>query len=231
VPAGGGVVERLEGEVVGPNRKPSTGRRVLAGRGRRQRLRCQRRDRRHHRRPHRGVRRADAPRRHRRHRPPGPGAINLAVTPGRGFLYSLAGSPRAIQIFGIEPDGGLWGCRSRGSGRRAPGRSRRASSAGWLTSTCTATGSAGAIAIAESPHLAALEHLRIGGTPLASKAGGALRARFSAGAALQLLKPRQRSRDRLRRDGSPRAGTVDVARDLSASHRDLEHQAVVSRAR
>jgi 6-phosphogluconolactonase (cycloisomerase 2 family) len=38
---------------------------------------------------------------------PGPGAIDLAVTPDRGFLYSLAGNPRAIHIFEIGADGGL----------------------------------------------------------------------------------------------------------------------------
>ncbi|HWO21003.1 MAG TPA: beta-propeller fold lactonase family protein [Kofleriaceae bacterium] len=38
---------------------------------------------------------------------PGPGAIDLAVTPDRGFLYSLAGSPRAIHVYEIGSDGGL----------------------------------------------------------------------------------------------------------------------------
>ncbi len=38
---------------------------------------------------------------------PGPGAIDLAVTPDRGFLYSLAGSPRAIHIYEIGSDGSL----------------------------------------------------------------------------------------------------------------------------
>jgi 6-phosphogluconolactonase (cycloisomerase 2 family) len=38
---------------------------------------------------------------------PGAGAIDLAVTPDHGFLYSLAGSPRAIQIYEIASDGGL----------------------------------------------------------------------------------------------------------------------------
>ena len=38
---------------------------------------------------------------------PGPGAIDLAVTPDRGFLYSLAGAPRAIHIYEIGSDGAL----------------------------------------------------------------------------------------------------------------------------
>jgi 6-phosphogluconolactonase len=37
----------------------------------------------------------------------GAGAIDLAVTPDRGFLYSLAGNPRAINVFEISSDGGL----------------------------------------------------------------------------------------------------------------------------
>jgi Lactonase, 7-bladed beta-propeller/Collagen triple helix repeat (20 copies) len=37
----------------------------------------------------------------------GAGAIDLAVTPDRGTLYSLAGNPRAIHIFTISADGGL----------------------------------------------------------------------------------------------------------------------------
>jgi 6-phosphogluconolactonase len=39
--------------------------------------------------------------------PTGPGAIDLAVTPDRGFLYSLSGNPRAIHIYEIAADGGL----------------------------------------------------------------------------------------------------------------------------
>lgn len=39
--------------------------------------------------------------------PTGAGAIDLAVTPDRGFLYSLAGNPRAIHVFEIASDGGL----------------------------------------------------------------------------------------------------------------------------
>jgi 6-phosphogluconolactonase (cycloisomerase 2 family) len=39
--------------------------------------------------------------------PTGAGAIDLAVTPDRGFLYSLAGNPRAIHVFEITSDGGL----------------------------------------------------------------------------------------------------------------------------
>jgi hypothetical protein len=39
--------------------------------------------------------------------PTGSGAIDLAASPDRGFLYSLAGSPRAIYIFQITADGGL----------------------------------------------------------------------------------------------------------------------------
>jgi hypothetical protein len=38
---------------------------------------------------------------------PGGGAIDLAVTPDRGFLYSLAGTPRALHIYEIGSDGGL----------------------------------------------------------------------------------------------------------------------------
>jgi 6-phosphogluconolactonase len=38
---------------------------------------------------------------------PGPGAIDLAVTPDRGYLYSLAGNPRALHIFEIGTDGDL----------------------------------------------------------------------------------------------------------------------------
>jgi 6-phosphogluconolactonase (cycloisomerase 2 family) len=37
----------------------------------------------------------------------GSGAIDLAVTPDRGYLYSLAGNPRAIHIFALQADGGL----------------------------------------------------------------------------------------------------------------------------
>lgn len=37
----------------------------------------------------------------------GAGAIDLAVTPDRGYLYSLAGNPRAIHIFEIGADGSL----------------------------------------------------------------------------------------------------------------------------
>ena len=37
----------------------------------------------------------------------GTGAIDLAVTPDRGFLYGLAGNPRAIHAFAITADGGL----------------------------------------------------------------------------------------------------------------------------
>jgi 6-phosphogluconolactonase (cycloisomerase 2 family) len=37
----------------------------------------------------------------------GAGAIDLALTPDRGFLYSLAGNPRAINVFEISSDGGL----------------------------------------------------------------------------------------------------------------------------
>lgn len=39
--------------------------------------------------------------------PTGAGAIDLAVTPDRGFLYSLAGNPRAVHVFEIGSDGGL----------------------------------------------------------------------------------------------------------------------------
>jgi len=39
--------------------------------------------------------------------PTGAGAIDLAVTPDRGYLYSLAGNPRAIHIFEIGADGSL----------------------------------------------------------------------------------------------------------------------------
>ncbi|HTJ44029.1 MAG TPA: beta-propeller fold lactonase family protein [Kofleriaceae bacterium] len=35
------------------------------------------------------------------------GSIDLAVTPDRGYLYALAGSPRSIYIFEIGLDGGL----------------------------------------------------------------------------------------------------------------------------
>jgi 6-phosphogluconolactonase len=38
---------------------------------------------------------------------PGPGAIDLAVTPDRGYLYSLAGSPRALYVYEIGADGSL----------------------------------------------------------------------------------------------------------------------------
>jgi 6-phosphogluconolactonase len=38
---------------------------------------------------------------------PGAGPIDLAVTPDRGFLYSLAGSPRAIHVYEIGSDGSL----------------------------------------------------------------------------------------------------------------------------
>jgi hypothetical protein len=38
---------------------------------------------------------------------PGAGAIDMAVTPDRGFLYSLAGNPRAIHIYEIGSDGSL----------------------------------------------------------------------------------------------------------------------------
>lgn len=37
----------------------------------------------------------------------GAGATDLAVAPDRGYLYSLAGNPRAIHIFSISADGGL----------------------------------------------------------------------------------------------------------------------------
>jgi 6-phosphogluconolactonase (cycloisomerase 2 family) len=37
----------------------------------------------------------------------GSGATDLAVAPDRGYLYSLAGNPRAIHIFSISADGGL----------------------------------------------------------------------------------------------------------------------------
>ena len=37
----------------------------------------------------------------------GAGAIDLAVTPDRGFLYGLAGNPRAIHAFAINADGAL----------------------------------------------------------------------------------------------------------------------------
>lgn len=37
----------------------------------------------------------------------GAGAIDLAVAPDRGYLYSLAGNPRAIHTFSISADGGL----------------------------------------------------------------------------------------------------------------------------
>jgi 6-phosphogluconolactonase (cycloisomerase 2 family) len=38
---------------------------------------------------------------------PGAGAIDLAVTPDRGFLYSLGGNPRTISIYEIGSDGSL----------------------------------------------------------------------------------------------------------------------------
>jgi len=38
---------------------------------------------------------------------PGPGAVDVAVTPDRGYLYSLAGSPRALHIYEIGTDGDL----------------------------------------------------------------------------------------------------------------------------
>ncbi len=38
---------------------------------------------------------------------PGPGAVDLAVTPDRGYLYSLAGSPRALHVYEIGTDGDL----------------------------------------------------------------------------------------------------------------------------
>jgi len=37
----------------------------------------------------------------------GTGAIDLAVSPDRGYLYSLAGGPHTINIFAIEADGSL----------------------------------------------------------------------------------------------------------------------------
>lgn len=37
----------------------------------------------------------------------GSGATDLALAPDRGYLYSLAGNPRAIHIFSISADGGL----------------------------------------------------------------------------------------------------------------------------
>lgn len=37
----------------------------------------------------------------------GMGAIDLALSPDRGYLYSLAGNPRAIHTFSISADGGL----------------------------------------------------------------------------------------------------------------------------
>lgn len=37
----------------------------------------------------------------------GTGATDLAVSPDRGFLYSLSGSPRTIQAFAIHADGAL----------------------------------------------------------------------------------------------------------------------------
>jgi len=39
----------------------------------------------------------------------GSGATDLAVSPDRGYLYSLSGSPRTIQAFEIHADGGLVG--------------------------------------------------------------------------------------------------------------------------
>lgn len=38
---------------------------------------------------------------------PGGGAIDLAVTPDRGYLYSLAGNPRVLHVYEIGTDGGL----------------------------------------------------------------------------------------------------------------------------
>jgi 6-phosphogluconolactonase (cycloisomerase 2 family) len=35
------------------------------------------------------------------------GSIDLAVTPDRGYLYALAGTPKSIYIFAIDLDGGL----------------------------------------------------------------------------------------------------------------------------
>jgi len=37
----------------------------------------------------------------------GNGATDLAVTPDRGYLYSLAGNPKTIHVFGIGSDGSL----------------------------------------------------------------------------------------------------------------------------
>jgi 6-phosphogluconolactonase (cycloisomerase 2 family) len=39
----------------------------------------------------------------------GQGATDLAVSPDRGYLYSLSGNPRTIQAFEIHADGGLAG--------------------------------------------------------------------------------------------------------------------------
>jgi 6-phosphogluconolactonase len=39
----------------------------------------------------------------------GQGATDLAVSPDRGYLYSLSGNPRTIQAFEIHADGGLGG--------------------------------------------------------------------------------------------------------------------------
>lgn len=39
----------------------------------------------------------------------GSGATDLAVSPDRGYLYSLSGNPRTIQAFEIHADGGLMG--------------------------------------------------------------------------------------------------------------------------
>lgn len=38
---------------------------------------------------------------------PGGGAIDLAVTPDRGYLYSLAGNPRVLHVYEIGTDGSL----------------------------------------------------------------------------------------------------------------------------
>ena len=37
----------------------------------------------------------------------GTGATDLAVSPDRGYLYSLAGGPHTINVFAISPDGKL----------------------------------------------------------------------------------------------------------------------------
>ena len=39
----------------------------------------------------------------------GSGATDLAVSPDRGYLYSLSGNPRTIQAFEIHADGALVG--------------------------------------------------------------------------------------------------------------------------